>query len=97
MLQCALINLSIVLFDWILLSLMSFTVPIDCQCLAVGIAAVLILLSGFIDLKIITKTTAGQLCYTSSFFYACPILFCITVSRKKWENIVSCHRHKSKR
>lgn len=66
-LQCALINLSIVLFDWILLSLMSFTVPIDCQCLAVGIAAVLILLSGFIDLKIITKTTAGQLCYTSSF------------------------------
>lgn len=75
---------------------MSFTVPIDCQCLAVGVAAVLILLSGLIDLKIIIKSPAGQLCYAISCFYACPTLFCITVSRKKWEKIVACHRHKSK-
>lgn len=90
------INLSIMLFDWILLLLMSFTVPVDCQCLAVGVAAVLILLSGLIDLKIIIKSPAGQLCYAISCFYACPTLFCITVSRKKWEKIVACHRHKSK-
>lgn len=62
---------------------MSFTVPIDCQCLAVGVAAVLILLSGLIDLKIIIKNAAGQLCYAISCFYACPTLFCIIVSRKK--------------
>lgn len=62
---------------------MSFTVSIDCQCLAVGVAAVLILLSGLIDLKIIIKNTAGQLCYAISCFYACPTLFCIIVSRKK--------------
>lgn len=43
----------------------------------------LILLSGLIDLKIKIKTTAGQLCYTISCFYACPTLFCIIVSRKK--------------
>lgn len=58
--HCALISLSLVLFDWILLSLISFTVPMDYQCLAVGVAALLILLSGLIDLKIKIKTLQGS-------------------------------------
>lgn len=48
------------LFDWILLSLISFTVPMDYQCLAVGVAALLTLLSGLIDLKIKIKTLQGS-------------------------------------
>lgn len=59
--------------------------PIDCQSLVVDVAAVLIaiLLSGLIDLKIIIKNPAGQLCSTVSCFYVCPTLFCVIMSEKK--------------
>lgn len=75
---------------------MSFTVPIDCQCLAVGVAAVPILLSGLIDLKIIIKNTAGQLLYNLLFLCLSNSILYHCEQKKKWEKIVACYRHKSK-
>lgn len=54
-----------------------------------GVAAVLIaiLLSGLIDLKIIIKNPAGQLCSTIACFYVSPALFCVIVTGKKSRKI----------